>query len=135
MKVFAGLLALLTVAMAGVAQPVKKHILYFTHSASYFHEILPYSTNAMKKWAEKDGTYTVDQTDDCSVITPERLSQYDGLVFYTNRELPIAEPNRQAILEFVRQGKGFVAIHSGTGTFFEWPPYQEMINGDRKSVV
>jgi type 1 glutamine amidotransferase len=35
---------------------------------------------------------------------------------------------RKAILDFVRNGRGFVAIHSGTGTFFEWPPYQEMIN-------
>ncbi len=112
----------------GQQTPPSKHVLYFTHSATYFHQILPHSTEVMKRWATEDGGYTLDATDDCSVITPENLAKYDCLVFYTNRELPISEPNRQAILDFVRNGKGFVAIHSGTGTFFEWLPYQEMIN-------
>jgi len=112
----------------GQHSPPTKHVLYFTHSATYFHEILPYSTEVMKRWAEKDAGFSLDATDDCSVITLENLAKYDCLVFYTNRELPISEPNRQAILDFVRNGKGFVAIHSGTGTFFEWLPYQEMIN-------
>lgn len=105
-----------------------KRVLYLTHSATYFHEILPYSSEIMKKWASKDGRYTIDATDDCSVITAESLKQYDCVVFYTNRELPISEPNREALLDYVRQGKGLVAIHSGTGTFFKWLPYQEMIN-------
>jgi hypothetical protein len=128
------LLAVLTVLLGaapggeGVNTPQVRRILYFTHSASYFHEILPYSAECMAKWAEKDGTYVVDQTDDCAVITPENMAKYACLVFYTNRELPISEDNRRAILDYVRNGGGFVAIHSGTGTFFEWPPYQEMIN-------
>jgi hypothetical protein len=116
------------VSASGQPETPKKHVLYFTHAASYVHEILPYSTEAMKKWAAADGAYAVDASADCSVITPENLDRYDGLVFYTNRELPLTESNRKAILDFVRNGRGFVAIHSGTGTFFEWPPYQEMIN-------
>lgn len=129
MRAVAVLAALATCAAGADRQASpRKHVLYFTHAASYFHTILPYSTEVMKKWAEKDGGYVVDQTDDCAVITPENLARYDCLVFYTNRELPISEANRGAILDFVRNGKAFVAIHSGTGTFFEWPPYQEMIN-------
>lgn len=115
-------------ALAPGAASQPKHVLYFTHSASYAHAIIPYSVDVMKRWAAQDGGYTLDCTDDCGVITPENLARYDVLVFYTNRELPISEPNRRAILDFVRNGKGFVAIHSGTGTFFEWTPYQEMIN-------
>jgi uncharacterized protein len=114
-------------AALGQEKP-KKRVFYFTHSATYFHEIIPYSVQVMKKWADRDGAYRLDQSDDCALITPENLAQYDCLVFYTNRELPITEANRNAILDFVRNGKGFVAIHSGTGTFFKWPPYQEMIN-------
>jgi type 1 glutamine amidotransferase len=106
-----------------------RNVLYFTHSASYFHEIIPYSSDKMKAWAQNDGSYAIKQTDDCSIITPENLAKFDCVVFYTNRELPISEPNRKAILDYVKSGGGFIAIHSGTGTFFEWPPYQEMING------
>ncbi len=126
-----GALLMLTLLMATAAHgqnPAPKRILYFTKWASYFHEILPYSVERMQAWAQKDKGFVVDASDDCSLITPENLAKYDCLVFYTNRELPIAEPNRQAILDFVKNGKGFVAVHSGTGTFFEWLPYQEMIN-------
>lgn len=124
----AALAGLVFLSALGAPDAAPKHVLYLTHSATYFHEILPYSTEIMKKWAAKDGGYTIDATDDCSVITAENLKRYDCVVFYTNRELPISEPNRQALLDYVRQGKGFVAIHSGTGTFFKWLPYQEMIN-------
>lgn len=123
-----GLLCLLLCAPGGDA-PVPAHrILYFIHSASYYHEIIPYSTFKMLEWAKECGQYDVDVSKDCTLMTPENLARYDALVFYTNRELPISEENRQAILDFVRNGKGFVAVHSGTGTFFEWLPYQEMIN-------
>lgn len=124
MIVLAGLLA----AGPSVGAEAPRRVLYFTHSATYFHEILPYSAERMKLWAEKDGTYRIEQTDDCAAITPGNLKNYACLVFYTNRELPISEENRRAILEYVREGGAFVAIHSGTGTFFEWPPYQEMID-------
>ena len=127
MRMVLGLVAV-GVLSASMAQAEPKRVLYLTHSAKYFHEILPYSAKIMKQWADRDGGYILDQTDDCSVVTPENLAKYDCLVFYTNRELPISEPNRQAILDFVKNGKGFVAIHSGTGTFFEWTPYQDMIN-------
>lgn len=109
--------------------PVPPHrVLYLIYSQGYYHEIIPYSTYKMLEWAKESGRYEVDVTKDCSLVTPEFLARYDALVFYTNRELPMAEENRQAILDFVAAGKGFVAVHSGTGTFFNWPPYQEMIN-------
>ncbi len=117
-----------TASASPQAEPAPKRVLYLTHSATYFHQILPYSVEIMKRWAARDGKYAVDCTDDCAVIAPDSLAKYDCLVFYTNRELPVTEPNRQALLDFVRQGKGFVAIHSGTGTFFQWLPYQTMIN-------
>lgn len=120
--------ALLCAVCAHAQKTEPKRILYFTKWASYYHEILPYSVERMEAWAKKDGGYRVDASDDCALITPENLAKYDALVFYTNRELPLSEPNRQAILDFVKYGKGFVAVHSGTGTFFEWTPYQEMIN-------
>ena len=121
----AGLLALSGTPDAPV-QP--NRVLYFVHSAGYYHEIIPYSAYKMMEWAKENGGYEVDISKDCDLITPEFLARYDALVFYTNRELPLSPENRQAILDFVKQGKGLTAVHSGTGTFFEWEPYQEMIN-------
>ncbi len=110
-----------------VPQPPHR-VLYFVHSAGYYHEIIPFSAGKMMEWAKRSGRYEVDVSKDCALITAEFLQRYDALVFYTNRELPMRPEQREAITDFVRAGKGFVAVHSGTGTFFEWTPYQDMIN-------
>lgn len=79
--------------------PATKQVLYLTRAASYFHRILPYSVEAMKQWAARDGKCAVDCTGDCAVVTPDNPAKYDCLIYYTNRELPITESNCQAILD------------------------------------
>jgi uncharacterized protein len=33
---------------------------------------------------------------------------------------------RAALLQFVRGGKGFVAVHAGSSSFYDWPEYQQL---------
>jgi type 1 glutamine amidotransferase len=45
----------------------------------------------------------------------------------TSGELPLEPGQQQALLDFVANGGGFVATHSATDTFYNWPAYAELI--------
>lgn len=58
------------------------------------------------------------------------LDYFDAVVFYTTGELDMDAQQKADLLSFVRDdGKGFIAVHSGIDTFYEWPEYGEMTGG------
>jgi type 1 glutamine amidotransferase len=58
------------------------------------------------------------------------LEYFDAVVFYTNGETEMTPAQKQDLLSFVREdGKGFVAIHTATASFYQWPEYGEMVGG------
>jgi len=72
--------------------------------------------------------FDVTMSDDMSVLTKEKLSSYDVIVNYTtDREL--SDEQCYVLLDAVSRGKGFVAIHGGTATFWNSPAYFAMIGG------
>jgi len=50
-------------------------------------------------------------------------------MFFTTGELPMNDSQRQALLDFVRGGGGFLGVHSATDTFYQWPEYGKLIGG------
>jgi type 1 glutamine amidotransferase len=61
-------------------------------------------------------------------MNPEALKQYDAVIFAnTTGELPI--PDKEAFMEWLKSGKGFVGMHSATDTFHNYDPYIDMIGG------
>ena len=47
-------------------------------------------------------------------MSPEALKQYDAVIFAnTTGDLPL--PDKQAFLDWIKSGKGFVGMHSGGG--------------------
>jgi type 1 glutamine amidotransferase len=58
------------------------------------------------------------------------LDYFDALVFYTNGSPPMTDEQKRDLLSFVRDdGKGFVAVHTATATFYDWPEYGVMVGG------
>jgi uncharacterized protein len=58
------------------------------------------------------------------------LDYFDAVVFYTNGSPPMTDKQKQDLLAFVHDdGKGFVAVHTATATFYEWPEYGVMVGG------
>jgi type 1 glutamine amidotransferase len=108
-------------------------VLFLTHSAGFRHSVV---TRKAGQWAHAErhlhaacGGFRVDATQDCGAITAENLAKYAAVVFYTTGELPITEANRKALLDYVKNGGGFVGIHPATDTFYKWADYGEMIGG------
>ena len=104
------------------------NILMLRHSAGFEHSYLPDAEVAIKELGQENG-WQVTTTHMCQRITAESLEKLDVLIFATTGELPFDEDQKQAILDFVRQGKGFFGIHNAADTCYQWPEYGELVGG------
>ncbi len=111
-----------------------RRLLVFFRTEGYVHDSIPFGNEALKEMGEKTGAYTADFSDDMAVFTPENLKQYDGILFNSTTKLAFADPaQRQALLDFVKSGKGFMGIHAATDNFYTWPEGAALIGGTFQS--
>jgi len=123
-----GLLGLSFVS-AGAA-PLR--VLYFTKSAGYEHSVIK-KVNGQPSYSEKilttlgashDIAFTYSK--DGSLFSPQYLANFDVIMFYTTGDLlsvgtdgqpAMTAAGKQALLDAIAGGKGFMAIHAGSDTF------------------
>jgi len=123
-----GLLVLLP--QVGYSQPAGKgKLLYMTLSKGYHHESVELSKQIVKEIGEKSGAFDSTVTEDVGAFTKENLKNYDAVMFYTTGELPMTEEEKNAFVDFIRSGHGFVGVHSATDTFYTWATYGDIIGG------
>ena len=121
---------------AQTTQPRKK-LLFLTHAALYKHASLEPAETAVTEWGKTGGFdvttlqgYKQDSRNiDLSILTPEYLNSFDGLMLMTNGNLPLTLAQRQSIVEFVRNGKALVGVHCATLTLYDYPEFGEVLGG------
>jgi type 1 glutamine amidotransferase len=134
-----------------------KTVLFFTRSQGYEHSVIARKGNApslaeeaLQAWLSPLGIRVVASKDG-GLFTTETLSSFDGFVFFTTGDLtkpggdgnpPMSAEGKAAFLDLVREGRGFVGIHSATDTFpspgartdpappKELDPYVAMLGGE-----
>lgn len=111
------------------AERPRGHILYFTHSAGFRHDVLALSKEILTRLGRNSGVFEVTATEDTSEFSSENLERYAAVMFFTSGELPMSDAQKTALLDFVRSGGGFVGVHSATDTFYTWPDYLDLIGG------
>ncbi len=74
----------------------------------------------------------VDYTDDITAVTLNHLSHYDTLLLYANIDR-IEPPLEQALLDYVADGGGFVAIHCASYSFRNSPKMIALIGAQFRS--
>lgn len=105
--------------------PRKIELLFLGHASEHHNsaQYMPMLSSALAK----EGinlTYTEDPAD----INKETLSYYDGLVIYANHE-QMTDSQEEALLDFVKGGKGFVPIHSASFCFQNSEEYIQLVGG------
>jgi type 1 glutamine amidotransferase len=125
-------------APSAVAQGTgPKKLLFLTHPALYKHASLEYAEKAVVEWGA-DGGFAVTTLEgykqptreiDLTVLTPEYLAQFDGLMLMTNGNLPLTDQQKQLLIDFVRNGKALIGTHCATLTLYNYPAFGEMIGG------
>ena len=82
---------------------------------------------ALVAWGQEYG-FQVDWTEDLSIITG-RLKQYNVLVFLSNTRAFLDDASQTALMQYMRNGGGFVAIHNTLGAMYQWPYFQGLMGG------
>ena len=119
-------------SMLHAADGPKRKILFFTKSSGFEHDVISYKKGE-PSFAEKvlvelgaKNRWEFVFSKDGSLFTPEYLKQFDALFFYTTGNLcepgtdtqpPMTEAGKQALLDCVAGGKGFIGSHSASDTF------------------
>ena len=113
------------------AKPAKpRKILIFDRTEGFPHDSIPCGDAAFELMGEKTGAFTVAVSDDMNVFTPENLAQYDAILLESTTQLKFNDPKqREALLNFVKGGKGLIGIHAASDNFPTWPEAVEMIGG------
>ena len=122
----------------GGADGARKKLLFLTYPGVAYHQSLDPAEQAVTELGKAGGfDVTVDpgrpkslegaDKIDVSFITPEYLTQFDGLMMMTNGNPPFTEAQKRAMVEFVRSGKALIGAHCATVTFYDYPPYGEML--------
>ena len=128
-------------------KPLK--ILFFTKSSGYEHSVIKRKVSELA-YAEKilidlgkSKGFEIVASKDGSLFTPEKLADFDAFIFCTTGDLtqpgtdkqpPMPADGKQALLDAITAGKGFVGIHCATDTFHgkgdTIDPYIAMIGGE-----
>jgi len=123
-------------------------------AAGWVHTSIPLASKMVEYLGDKTGAWMTDITYDSAMITPENLKRYDAIFLDSTTGEFLDDPNdkavtdvrRQALLSFVKGGKGLAGIHAATDSYHtsgrpttaggpptaptgEWPEFNEMIGG------
>lgn len=129
------LLVTAAAVVAGVfaqsAAPQRK-ILFFSKSSGFEHSVISWK-KGQPSWAEqtllelgKANHWEFTFSKDGSKFSKDYLAQFDAVFFYTTGNLlepgtdgqpPMSAEGKQALIDFVKAGKGFIGSHSASDTF------------------
>lgn len=104
-------------------------ILVFSLCNGSKHSSIPYWKQALDIMSEKTGAFKVVHSDDMGIFTPEKLGQFDVICFNNTTHLKPDQSQQQAILDFIRNGRGIIGIHAATDNFDEWEQGAMMMGG------
>lgn len=132
-------LAALTLSLFAMNAPVmaaaKGKVLIYSGSTGFRHDSIPAGVEAVKGIVARLG-YTFDATEDPAVFTADQLVDYKAIVFVsttTDPRKPESEwfvgERRDALVGFMKAGKGVVGLHAAADSHYHWPWYGQMMGG------
>ncbi len=122
-----------------------RRVLVLARAVGWVHTSIPLAAKMVEYLGDKTGAWMTTITYDAASITPENLKQYDAIFLDSTTGAFLDDPNdkavtdvrRQALLDFVKGGKGLAGIHAATDSYHTngaapdgtWPEFNQMIGG------
>jgi type 1 glutamine amidotransferase len=122
-----------------------RRVLVLCRAVGWVHTSIPLAAKMVEYLGDKTGAWMTIITYDAAAITPENLKQYDAIFLASTTGEFLDDPNdkattdlrRQALLEFVKDGKGLAGIHAATDSYHTheptvdgtWREFNELIGG------
>jgi type 1 glutamine amidotransferase len=107
-----------------------RHVLVLCTAVGWVHTSIPLAAKMVEYLGDRTGAWMTTITYDSSAITAENLKQYDAIFldsttgeFLDDPANPsVTQARRQALLDFVKGGKGLAGIHAATDSYHTSPP-------------
>ncbi|MEO5915145.1 MAG: ThuA domain-containing protein [Luteolibacter sp.] len=149
----AGALEKITAALPAksFATPKKERkLLVFSKTNGFRHGSIATGKIALTEMGKKTGAFETVISDDLANFEADTLKNFDAVCFLSTTQNVFSpspeemkklseEEKKDAdekdirlkanLMAFVKSGHGFIGIHAATDTFYEWPEYNQMING------
>ena len=124
--------------------PARKRVLAWadTRNGQAQHESVGHALATIERLGYESGMWDTFIRTDSNIIAaaPKKtdgspasggpnLSNVDAIFFMGHREVPLDETQKAELLQFVKDGKGFVAAHVGLTALESWPEFGEMLGG------
>lgn len=130
-----------------------RRVLVLGKAAGWVHTSIPLAAKMVEYLGDKTGAWMTTITYDSAAITPENLKQYDAIFLASTTGAFLDDPNdkavtelrRNALLDFVKSGKGLAGIHAASDCYHSrtppaepggapilkgtWPEFNELIGG------
>jgi cytochrome c len=104
---------------ASAQQP---RVLVFSKTAGYRHSSIANGIAAIQKLGSENG-FAVDATEDANAFTEKNLRRYATVVFLNTTGDVLDAAQQDDFERYIQAGGGYVGIHSGTDTEYDWPWY------------
>ena len=101
-------------------------VLVYSRTNGYRHDCIPAGVAALRELAV-DGGFTVDATEDPAAFAPANLARFRVVVFLNTNGTVLDVGGRAALEAYVRDGGGFVGVHSAAATEYDWPFYGRLL--------
>ncbi|MDZ4798468.1 MAG: ThuA domain-containing protein [Bryobacteraceae bacterium] len=115
-----------------VAKPAKPRKILLCHmtrrngKAVNGHGSIAWANYALELMGKRTGAFTITIGNEESDFTAANLKQYDAIIFNNTLGILLEDPEkREALLAFVREGKGFLGFHGAAATFVQHPKYDQ----------
>src|SRR5262249_54622792 len=100
--------------------------LVFSKTTGFRHDSIPDGIAAIRQLGQQNN-FNVDATEDASLFTDSNLSRYQTVIFL-NTTGDVLDNEQQAAFErYLRNGGGFVGVHSATDTEYDWAWYGGLV--------
>ncbi len=112
------------------ATPLKpRHVLVLAVARGFVHSSIPLAARTITEMGEKTGAWSTYTSYDPGVVTAENLKKYDAIFLASTTGTFLDDPadeavtqaRRQALLDFVRGGKGLAGIHAAGDSYHGAP--------------
>jgi uncharacterized protein len=119
-QIFRLLLFVLAIATISFTPAKQKKVLVFSKTAGFRHGSSIQSGKKELLEVGKKNKIGVDTTESADAFTTENLKQYSAVVFLCTTGNVLNDEQQKAFEQFIRNGGGYVGLHSAADTEYDW---------------
>ncbi|KAI1120427.1 Crp/FNR family transcriptional regulator [Nemania abortiva] len=105
----------------------KFRVFVFSKTVSFRHDSIPAGIEGLKQLGASTNSFTIEASEDSSLINADFLSQFKTIVFLSTSGEFLTGEQLQGLRTYINNGGGFVGIHCASAGMRSEPWYGELV--------